>query len=376
MCYKLVSSRPAQAVDSSDNSRGVDGDGGGAAGTSLAGVGAVGAIGNHTCKIPFQSQSTGAVAEPIISCRSWISRTSRTPSFRAVQSPGIMSSLGKDSLPPGGVAARRIVDFFSPVDHLDAVNHAHPLAPDSAPSVPLKKRCFQIGTWNSQGRIGPSNSSKIATAKMIMKLEKVDVLVLTETHSLATSPPSARGLNVLSHTGISANRAGVAICALDNGHWSCVSSNELVPGHAIISELYNLVSTETFALLGVYGDISSYAARTSFYEDLYTSLSDHILSLSMSGLSLNNDSARPSCWRGCLAAGDWNFVEKDSDRFPFKVPSGNVKRCREIFGNIRSLCMMSDSAGQAGSYKQHTFIQSTPNGQTLSRLDRIYYPHD
>ncbi len=141
---------------------------------------------------------------------------------------------------------------------------------------------------------------------MIMKLENVDVLVLTETHSLADSPPSIRGLNVLSHTGVSANRAGVAICALDNGWWSCLSSTELVPGHAIISELYNSVSTETFTLLGVYGDISSYAAWTSFYEDLYTNLSDHVL-------SVNDASACPSRWRGCLAAGDWNFVEKDSD---------------------------------------------------------------
>jgi len=235
--------------------------------------------------------------------------------------------LGNDSLPPGGATAQRIVDFFSPKDHSDYVNHTHPLAPTSAPSVPLKKRCFRIGTWNSRGRFGPSNSSKVATAKMIMKLEKVDVLVLTETHSTADSPPSVRGLQILSHTGISANRAGVAICALDNGRWSCLSSTELVPGHAIISMLYNSVSTETFTLLGVYGDISSYAARTSFYENLYNSLSDHILSIDMSALSLNVNSPCPSRWRGCLAARDWNFVETDSDWFPFKVPSGDVRRC-------------------------------------------------
>jgi len=105
MIYKLASSRPAQAVDTSDNSRGVDGDGGGAAGTSLAGMGAVSANGNHACEIPFQFQSTGAVAEPIISRRSQISWTSQTPSIRAVRSPGITSSLGKVSLQPGGVAA-------------------------------------------------------------------------------------------------------------------------------------------------------------------------------------------------------------------------------------------------------------------------------
>src|SRR5258706_2517841 len=369
MIYKLARSRRARAVDASDNSRRVNGDGGGAAGTSLAGVGAVGAIGNHPCEIPLQFQSTGAVAEPKVSCRSRISWSSRAPSFRAARSLGFTSSLGNGSHQPGGEAARHIADFLSPINHSDPVNLIHPLAPVAAPAVPLKKRCFQIGTWDSRGRGGPSNSSQLATAKMIMKLEKVDVLVLTETHSLADSPPSVRGLNVLSHTGISANWAGVTICALDNGRWSCLSSTVLVPGHAVISELYNSVSTETFTLLGVYSDISSYAARTSFYEALYTGLSDHVL-------SVNTASACSSRWCGCLAAGDWNFVEKDSDRFPFKVPSGDVKQCHRIFNDIKSLCMMTDSASQSGSYKKHTFVQTTQSGQTLSRLDHIYYPHN
>src|SRR5258706_3276815 len=204
---------------------------------------------------------------------------------------------------------------------------------------------------------------------LIMKLENIDVLVLTETHSLADSPPSVRGLNVLSHTGVSANWAGVTICALDNGRWSCLSSTVLVPGHAVISEHYNSVSTEIFTLLGVYSDISSYAARTSFYEALYTGLSDHVL-------SVNTASACSSRWCGCLAAGDWNFVEKDSDRFPFKVPSGDVKQCHRIFNDIKSLCMMTDSASQSGSDNKHTFVQTTQSGQTLSRLDHIYYPHN
>src|SRR5258706_14075623 len=217
-----------------------------------------------------------------------------------------------------------------PAVSLNSFSPLHPNLPlplADAPRVPLKKRCFRIGTWNSRGKTGPSNSSKFTTAKMMMRLEKVDVLVLTETHSTDDSPPSVRGLNVLSHTGISANRAGVALCALDNGHWSCRSSDVLVPGHALIFELYNSVSTESFHLLGVYGDISSYAARTAFYENLYTGLSDYILSFSMRSLSLTaNTSGRTSGWRGCLAAGDWNFVEQDSDRFPFKIPSSHVRR--------------------------------------------------
>src|SRR5258706_10024705 len=86
MIYKLASSRPARAVDTSDNSRRVDGDGGGAAGTSLAGVGAVSAIGNQPCEIPFQVRSTGAVLEPTTSRRSRSSRTSRASSVRAARS--------------------------------------------------------------------------------------------------------------------------------------------------------------------------------------------------------------------------------------------------------------------------------------------------
>src|SRR5258706_5664267 len=119
MIYKLASSRPAQAVDTSDNSRRVDGDGGGAAGTSLAGVGAVSAFGNQLREIPFQVQSTGAVLEPITSRRSRSSRTSRASSIRAARSPGLTRSLGNVSLPPGGVAARRTDDPLSPLDHSD-----------------------------------------------------------------------------------------------------------------------------------------------------------------------------------------------------------------------------------------------------------------
>ena len=67
MSFKLASSRPAKAVDTSDNSKRVDGDSGGTAGTSPVGVGAAGANGSHTCEIPLQLWSPGAVAEPIAS---------------------------------------------------------------------------------------------------------------------------------------------------------------------------------------------------------------------------------------------------------------------------------------------------------------------
>ena len=210
-----------------------------------------------------------------------------------------------------------------------------------------------------------------------MKLEKVDLLVLTETHSTDDAPPSSRGLNVLAHSGIDPSRAGVAICAIDNGQWHCRSTNVLVPGHAIICELYNSISTETIRLLGTYADIQDYAAHTQFYENLYSALSDHILLTNFGSLSLDPSSTSgPLKWNGCFAAGDWNFVELDSDRVPYKVPSGDVHRCRAIFSDIKSLCLMRDSAGNTGLYRGHTFSQNARGVRIFSRLDRIYLPAD
>ena len=205
---------------------------------------------------------------------------------------------------------------------------------------------------------------------MIMKIEKVNMLVITETHTREDSPLNVRGLKVLAHTGVSGNRAGVAICALDTGVWSCTSSEVLVPGHAIICELYHSVSTECFRILRVYGDISNYKARTDFYRDLYNKISDYVLSVN--GQGQNN----MKTWRGCIAAGDWNFVESDEDRFPTKVPSGATKECRKIFRDIRTLCMLQDTGRNKGAYRDHTFSQNAQGVTVLSRLDRIYWPRD
>ena len=146
----------------------------------------------------------------------------------------------------------------------------------------------------------------------------------------------------------------------------------LVPRHALLCELYNAVSTETLFLLGMYADISDYSAQTSFYTDLYTSLSDFILSFNECTCS----SRGPPQWKGCLAAGDWNFVESDSDCFPFKAPSFNTKRCRKIFNDIKTLCLMADAAGNTGSFRKHTFTQNARGIRIFSRLDQIYFPPD
>ena len=351
MNYTSPDTLPAKAVDTPDNSKGVDGDGGGTAGTPLVGVEATSALGSQICETPHRYQSHGVDIEP---SASHISRTSRTRNRRAALPLSNTGGLGNTPSREGGLAARQTTNTPT----------------EDPPEVTLKKRAFRIGTWNTRGKTGPSGGSKFNTAKVIMRLEKVDVLVITETHTRNDSPPSIRGLKVLAHTGISNNRAGVAICALDTGVWSCTSSEVLIPGHAIICELYHSVSTESFRVLGVYGDISSYSARTDFYQRLYIKISNHILELHA------QNAVTPETWKGCIAAGDWNFVEKDEDRFPAKTPSGDTKECRKIFRDIATICMLQDTGRNKSSYRDHTFSQNARGVNVLSRLDRIYRPRD
>ena len=351
MNYTSLDTHPAKAVDTSDNSKGVDGDGGGTAGTPLVGVEATSALGSQICETLHRYQSHGVDIEPSASC---ISQTSRTRNRRAALPPSNTGELGNTPSREGGLAAR----------------HTTNTPMEDPPDVTLKRRAFRIGTWNTRGKTGPSGGSKFNTAKVIMRLERVDVLVITETHTTNDSPPNVRGLKVLAHTGISNNRAGVAICALDTGVWSCSSSEVLIPGHAIICELYHSVSTESFRVLGVYGDISSYSARTDFYQHLYIKISNHILDLH------EQNTVTTGTWKGCIAAGDWNFVEKDEDRFPAKTPSSDTKECRRIFQDIATICMLQDTGRNKSSYRDHTFSQNARGVNVLSRLDCIYRPRD
>ena len=347
MIYNLLDTHPAKAVDTPDNSKGVDGDGRGTAGTPLVGVEAISALGSQTCKTLLQYRSPSVDTEPNTSR---IPRTSRTRHRRAALPLSNTGELGNTPPCEEGLAA-----------HL-----ATHTPPEDSPEVTLKKRAFRIGTWNTRGKTDPSSGSKFNTAKMIMRLEKVDILVITETHTKEDSPPSIRGMKVLAHTGISGNRAGVAICTLDTGVWSCVSSVVLVPGHAVICDLYHSVSTESLQVLGVYGDISDYTARTDFYRELFNKVSNYILEVDRQG------QGSTKAWKGCIAAGDWNFVERHEDRFPTKAPSSATKDCRRIFKDIKTLCMLQDTGRRKSAYRDHTFAQNAWGVCVTSRLDHIY----
>ena len=358
MLQDSTNPRPAKAVGTPDNSKGADGDGRETVGIPLDGVEATSAIGSQKCEIPHRHQSPGTDVE---SNTSRVSRTSRPRSRRAARTPGNTGDLGNAPPREGGSAARHTTN--------------PPII--TSPDVKLRKRTFRIGTWNTRGKSGPTGDSKFNTAKMIMKLEKVDILVLTETHTDEASPPDVRGLKVLGHTGISNHKAGVAICALDNRGWSSLSTEVLIPGYAILCNLYHSMSTESIRVLGVYGDISDYASRVPFYKRLYECISDHILCVRMAGMDLHPGARNhANTWDGCIAAGDWNFVERDEDRFPYKPPSGVTRECRRIFRDIKTLCKMVDVGQHYSAYKHHTFAQNARGVNVQSRLDRIYRPRD
>ena len=352
MLHNSTNSYPAKAVGAPDKSKGTDGDGGETAGTPLAGVETTSAFGSQICEILHRHHSPGDDVEPNTSR---VSRTSRHQDRRAARTPGNTGDLGNAPPREGEFAARHTT--IPPIS--------------KSPDIRLKKRAFRTGTWNTRGKTNSSGESKFAIAKMIMKLEKVDILVITETRTEGGSPPDVRGLNVLAHTGISNHQAGVAICALDNRGWSCLSTEILIPGYALICNLYHSASTESFRVLGVYGDISEHAARVAFYTRLYDSISDHILALHMVGLDINSrNQTRTDIWTGCIiAAGDWNFIERDEDRAPHKAPSGTTRECRRIFNDIKTICKLEDAGGHGGSLLRHTFEQNARGVQIRSRLD-------
>ena len=73
--------------------------------------------------------------------------------------------------------------------------------------------------WNIQGRIDSSKKLKLYYAKQLLALEKIDLLVVTETHSL--SFVCNKGTLVLCQSGISNEKAGMALISHANHSWLC-----------------------------------------------------------------------------------------------------------------------------------------------------------
>jgi len=330
MEYKLATSRrPAKAVGYPAQSRGADGDGRGTAGTSLAGVVAASVSNSQICENPHP------VAPPRRAAGS--NRNPPPPSSGSGQTSAPKRVRGKT---PDGAGAE-------PVD----------------PPLVLTKKPIRLATWNMCGqgsRAAPKDKAKMRLVEHLLTLEDIDILVLTETHTV--SLPTSRRIQVLEQSGL-AHRAGVAIVVKAGSGWEVLHKEVLVPGFAVMVNTSHRTSRESLWLLGVYRDIS--AGQTSLV-NFYERLSERLE-------ALVRRQARTH-WGGCFAAGDWNFVEYAGDRFPTAHPDRAPVRLLTAFNNIKALCSLTDTAGTDPAPPLWSYSKTTAHGQAYSRLDRIYRP--
>ena len=321
---KLATSCPAQAVGYPAQGCGSDGDGGVTAGNPLAGVGAVGAKSNQLCENPLPGTSSQSVLGP--------KSNPQVPPSRRAQSKGPVGASGSAPHRPAPAAV--------------------------AAPIRLKPHKFRFGTWNIQGRVDSSKKLKSYYAEQLQALEKIDLLVVTETHSLTFT--CNKGTSVLCQTGISNEKAGVALISCASHGWLCDDVRVLIPGYALLAHLAHHRSMESIWFLCVYADNSKrHTSLTAFYHLLLSKLAAEIRSI-------------PD-WPGCFAAGDWNFVEHPDDRAPrspLPVPSAVTRN----FDKIKAICSMKDAAGPEPFPSGWTQATQHAGLTYKARLDCVYSP--
>jgi len=334
MDIKLATSRrPAQAVGYPAQGRGADGDGGGTAGTPSMGVGAIGVSNSQSCEIPLLPASQRSVGR---------TKSNPRPITTAGSSPGPDSCAGA---PPDGSGTT-------------------PSAESHAPGIVLQDRSFRVATWNMCGQVlkQPQRAQKLPFAERLLTLEKLDLLLLTETHVEDLVP--SRATCVLGQAGMHA-RAGLALIARSDSSWETQAHDVLIPGYAFIVRLLHRQSRERLWFLGVYGDNSNgRSSLRAFLVRLRQELRGYITKVGA------------EAWTGCIAAGDWNFVEHPEDRFPFGESLSKMTSLLGVFKDIKSICKMEDCAGSGPSMRQWSFSRVTASGRTFSRIDRVYRPSE
>ena len=221
-----------------------------------------------------------------------------------------------------------------------------------------------------RGAIDNTNSPKILRAESYMAIEKIDVLVLTETHCPGIDTPPCKSSHLLAHTSLDDRRAGVAIVTPKSSGWSSDHSLTLVPGRATLTHLYHRKSTESVWMLGIYADISSAPNLKRFYQYLLVSLVSFIRSYPTLAKSFPS---WPTDWPGCIAIGDWNMVEHADDRLPFKAPPAPLLK---VVRDVLAVCRAQDAAGPNAFPRGFTWSQARRDFIIHSRLDRIYIPTD
>ena len=163
---------------------------------------------------------------------------------------------------------------------------------------------------------------------------------------------------VLAHSGTSCLAAGVALLTPSGSSWSCSSQHPLVPGHALLANLYHGKSTKSIWVLCVYANS---LRLIDFYKELVIRLSSFIASLPA------------NAWKGCVALGDWNMVEHPADRTPQKAPDSVFRWRLRLLTDLTALCCTRDVAGPAAFPRGISFCHRASSFS--ARLDRIYAPH-
>ena len=222
-----------------------------------------------------------------------------------------------------------------------------------------------MATWNVCGRVATRDGRLVPKApfvEQLMTLEKLDLLVLTETHTEDFG--LSRGRVILGSTSLPDARAGVAIVAHSSSGWACNKQVTLVEGFALLLHLSHRVSRESFWILGVYVDNAKGTnSLLDFYVELRRRLSAFVASLP------------GGAWSGCVAAGDWNFVEHPDDRSPMSPPNPRLTTLLEVFSDVSALCSFRDAAGCGPCPRGWTYSKNTARHKVFSRLDRVYIPH-
>ena len=207
------------------------------------------------------------------------------------------------------------------------------------------------GTFDGQPTL------KSSLAEELLLLENIDILVLTETHSIEFSVSHKSTL--LGHTGISSTCAGVAVLSSSKSGWYCTDSHILIKGYALLLRLHHHRGAKSLWILGVYSDTSDAGwSLCSFYSNLADALTAVVLDV-------------PD-WRGCFAAGDWNFVLHPEDCIP--TSTNHRVPFQSNFDYLLDVCSMSDAAGPDPFPKGWSYRYSKNNSHCYSRLDCVYCP--
>ena len=90
-----------------------------------------------------------------------------------------------------------------------------------------------------RGKCDQEGHPKVLRAEGFKAVEKIDLLLLTETHMDAGVSPPASQMNVLAHSGVSSLRVGLTLLSLKNSGWSCTESIVLVPGYVMLLLITN-----------------------------------------------------------------------------------------------------------------------------------------